>query len=237
MTYRDDVSALRARIDEHQKEIDRLQTEPRIRALEERLATLSAQQEQLGHPFSRGMKIVGLVVAVGALAGGWSLYEQAERARRDAQMASQQAVNASSRASDAFNGVQQLQAGVAALTALPATLPDFDPVVRPATVTATTGEAPVAKGGACTVTVIPARAGAGLNCQVRVQCGEKRIYGRKGVGYLVCGVEGRLPTYGKDEDPTGSGGDPRVELDLPSGRVVVSDEDPNYSVTIELDAR
>ena len=228
MTYRDDVVALRARIDRLQDQLDELDP-VRLDRIEQQQQALAQQRVSTPSWLKWAVGLAGLAM----LAGGFHLHEIVDEAERDADIAVSQATNAANLAS------QLRAATIPAVTA-----PDFDAVVRLGHVSSTNGEAPVAKGTACTVTVVPAIAGQGLNCQVRVQCGDHRIYGESGVGFVTCGIDDRRPNRARDDDPTPRAkpggepvvaGDPRLVLDLPKGTVVVSDAAPDFSVTIGLE--
>ena len=241
MTYRDDVAALRAEVDELRAELTELKSEARLDALDKRLSATLDRQAQLEPPFSRGLKIrVGVAAALLLGAGVW-LHERVEDVEGDAWVSDQNARNAMNRANAAFNRAQQ-QSNPYRPIPPPSVPPAFAPIVRRGEVTAVEGEAPVKKGAVCRVKVTSAAAGPELNCRVQIRCdatgepGEAAplIYGRTGKGYLLCGLSGGEVTYGKDEDPTGDAGDPKLELDLRNDRVVVADASPEYRVTIDL---
>lgn len=116
------------------------------------------------------------------------------------------------------------------ISSLPAApfVPAFAPVVRTGRVTSATGATSVQEGAACTVRVWSASSGP-LNCKIHVRCGDSTLYGPG--SYAVCGMDGAMPDVAIDEDPSGAAtandrGDPRLEMRLMAGRVVVSDGPP-----------
>jgi len=244
MTYRNDSAALRARIEE-------LDTE--AAALREQLGEQSVLLAGLSKEMSalrqrRGLEVTrrvwcaaGAVLVAIAITLGVT-YEAASdaddrswRAEAQASQAQNQANNAHSLADGAHDLARQALAlaGGPPIAGQPSP-PKFDPVVRAGRVGSVTGNAPVSEADACTVTVVSRYGGDDLNCQVDIRCGEQTIYGSQNMGYLICNIEDGRPTFGRDHDPTLVGGDPKLELDLAGDRVVVSDTEPDFSVTIVL---
>ena len=95
----------------------------------------------------------------------------------------------------------------------------------------TTGDAPTASGETCRVSVA-ASDQARNNCQVQVRCGETLIYGDAERGYARCVGS---PVHAHDKLPSEKDSDPRLDLVVARGRLVISDErHGEWSVTIGL---
>lgn len=76
-------------------------------------------------------------------------------------------------------------------------------------------------GEVCTVRREPAFIGSGYDCRVEVRCGDRMLYGATPeTGYLRCG--GRRVM--RDRQFTAADGDPKLELDLRSGTVIVEEQ-------------
>ena len=105
------------------------------------------------------------------------------------------------------------------------------------TVAAATGKTSVKAGDSCDVSVTPnAEFGKGspYNCRVVVKCGPKVLYGWESAGYTNCETEEGMPTTANDPWGTATDSDPIVEVDLPRNRVVVRDDNPASTYTIEI---
>ena len=76
--------------------------------------------------------------------------------------------------------------------------------------------------------------GAVLNCRIRVLCGGDVVYGLADAGYNSCHAEGGRFVFARDRHGTRADGDPRMHFDLDSGRVVVSDDQPDVEVEVDL---
>jgi hypothetical protein len=240
VTYREDTAALRARIAELEGELSHLRS--RIEKTEVLEAAVDAQEKRIGQlEAQRGIRLsrrlswgAGLL-ASGLVVATFVLYFEVEEARHDASAARMGSSSALGQANMAAMNAQQALNAAQRLQSKPE--PSFPPVVRKGTVAATTGEAPVSQDAACTVTVIGRSGGNGLNCRVEVRCADEIIYGKPGVGYLICNIDasGR-PTFGRDGGFTSENKDPKIELDLANDRVVVSDDQPSlYTVEIALE--
>jgi hypothetical protein len=109
-------------------------------------------------------------------------------------------------------------------------------------VAAATGKTSVRAGDACEVSVTPVPAfpkSSPFNCRVIVRCGHKVLYGWEDSGYTNCETEDGMPTRANDPWGTAKDTDPIVEVDLPHNRVVVRDDNPvsTYSIEITWPAR
>lgn len=107
------------------------------------------------------------------------------------------------------------------------------PVVHRGRVIAARGPTVARVGDTCTVEVTRTD-GAYSNCRLRVRCREDLVYGLSGAGYNHCRVEGDELVFAQDADGTRRDGDPRLYFDLRAGRVIVSDDDPDVEVLIDL---
>lgn len=112
------------------------------------------------------------------------------------------------------------------------------PVVRNGRVSEATASAPMAPGANCTVSTATCDgASPGVpHCRAEIRCGNIPLYGGGAMGRVACEESG-APQRALDNDATPIDGDPRLELDIPAGRVVVSDttSDEHWTVTIRLD--
>lgn len=88
-------------------------------------------------------------------------------------------------------------------------------------------------GDTCTVEVARAD-GSYLNCRIRVRCHDDLVYGLSGAGYNHCRVEGDELVFAQDTTGTRRDGDPRLFFDLRTGRVIISDDDPDVEVLVDL---
>ena len=111
--------------------------------------------------------------------------------------------------------------------------PTGEPTVYPARVVAARGPTMAEVGGRCEVEV-QAADGAQLNCRIRVRCNEDLVYGLSGAGFNHCRREGDLLVFAHDHSGTRRDGDPRMFFDLRAGRVIISDDDPDVEVLVDL---
>jgi len=80
------------------------------------------------------------------------------------------------------------------------------------------------RGAACTVRIAP-RTGR-FNCHIRVACGGKPLYGTDDTGFTDCAIAHRRPMRAHDPRGVAEEGDPKLEMDLGRGEVIVSNDDP-----------
>lgn len=93
------------------------------------------------------------------------------------------------------------------------------PLLRVGTVTESSGPSLPAVGDRCTVERIPVAAGA-FDCRVEVRCGGQTLYGDDlRAGFVQCGGQELV----RDPNPTAFDGDPAMTLDLAHGVVVLED--------------
>lgn len=115
--------------------------------------------------------------------------------------------------------------------------PTVEPVGEPTTylgrVVAARGPTMAEDGGECRVEVQRAD-GSYLNCRIRVRCNNDLIYGLSGAGYNNCRREGGRFVFANDHNGTRRDGDPRMFFDLNAGRIVISDDDPDVEVLVDL---
>ena len=100
------------------------------------------------------------------------------------------------------------------------------------------GERALDRAAACDVRVLPVRGG-GFNCLVRVMCGGEVLYpnAAQTAGYVGCEVAEGQATHALDSGSTAEDTDPRIEFDLRSGTVTVSDEGDGvqaFSATLQI---
>ncbi|MBX7192297.1 MAG: cytochrome c oxidase assembly factor 1 family protein [Sandaracinaceae bacterium] len=106
-------------------------------------------------------------------------------------------------------------------------------VTRTGSVTSVIGQAGVAVGDACTVSVIPT--GESQNCRVEVRCGSAALYGAtQSTGWLNCGLDATGAVVAHDTDPTPNGGDPTLDLRLGEHTVVITDQTQAGSWAVQL---
>ena len=253
MAYRDDVAALRARCEALEEELARARAElvhldelEWERAyLEERAADLERQLFELRSQIdprngemlvmSAARRASALFAALSiALLGGFTLHMIALAQQR------QMMATCSWDEPDRFVYMptiddRGLGVAQASYPLGPATPAGARSVSRVGQVVATTGPAPVPAGASCVVSAVPTVTDVGFNCRVTVTCDDQVVYGGPMRGYLVCGYDGDLPSAGEDDGITRVDGDPRMTLDLPHDRVIVSDgPDGAYSLSIRL---
>jgi hypothetical protein len=105
------------------------------------------------------------------------------------------------------------------------------------TVAQASGRTSVKTGDSCEVSVTPVsdfQKSSPYNCRVVVRCGPKVIYGWEGSGYTNCETDRGIPTRANDPWGTAKDTDPIVEMDLPRSRVVVRDDNPDSTYSIEI---
>ncbi|MCA9605255.1 MAG: hypothetical protein KC619_06660 [Myxococcales bacterium] len=111
--------------------------------------------------------------------------------------------------------------------------PMGEPTVYPGRVVAARGPTMARDGGRCEVEV-QAADGAYLNCRIRIRCNDDLVYGLSGAGFNNCRQEGERFVFANDHDGTRRDGDPRMFFDLHAGRIVISDDDPDVEVLVDL---
>lgn len=92
------------------------------------------------------------------------------------------------------------------------------------------------EGDRCDIEV-QAADGLRLNCRIRVRCSGDTIYGLAGAGFNDCRRDGDTLVFAHDHHGTRRDGDPRMFFDLRAGRLIVSDDDPDVEVLIDLMTR
>lgn len=108
-----------------------------------------------------------------------------------------------------------------------------EPIVYPARVVAARGPTMAEEGGRCEVEVQDAD-GTYLNCRVRVRCNRDLVYGLRGAGFNHCRRHAGRIVFAHDHSGTRRDGDPRMFFDLEAGRVIISDDDPDVEVLVDL---
>lgn len=239
MEHEDDSQDLAAQVEKLTQQVEELR----------KLASTGAPPIHRQRPFQI---VVGVfAVAIGILF--YLVFANAGQAKNDVEWARAETHTVRQMATQAQNGAIRLESRVQMLEARPVPrpavpevkphVPQFSTVVRSGKVKSVTGDAPVAKGDTCTLSVKSAYGGSGLNCRAHLRCGDKVLYGKGLGGFLVCNIDDGKPTFARDEDPSSGGssgdlGDPRFELDLPKNRAVVSDgPTPEFSVEVALEVR
>lgn len=116
-------------------------------------------------------------------------------------------------------------------------LPDVEvvgePIVHRGRVVVARGPTLARTGDTCSIEVMRAD-GVYLNCRIRVRCNGDLVYGLSGAGYNHCRLEGDELVFAQDSSGTRRDGDPRLYFDLRAGRVIVSDDDPDVEVLVDL---
>ncbi|MBX3276113.1 MAG: hypothetical protein KF729_38025 [Sandaracinaceae bacterium] len=124
-----------------------------------------------------------------------------------------------------------------ALFACGGTLPPVEPVGEPTLyagrVVAARGPTMARGGGRCEIEVQRAD-GAYLNCRIRIRCNDDLVYGLSGAGFNNCREAGDRFVFAHDHEGTRRDGDPRMFFDLEAGRVIISDDDPDVEVLVDL---
>lgn len=96
---------------------------------------------------------------------------------------------------------------------------EVTPLVRSGTVIEMSGPQVVAAGESCTVERIPVHAGP-FDCRIEVRCGEQTLYGHDPrTGFVRCAGQELV----RDGNITAFDGDPAMTLDLAQGTVTVED--------------
>lgn len=111
--------------------------------------------------------------------------------------------------------------------------PIGEPTVYMGRVVAARGPTMARDGGRCMVEVQRAD-GAYLNCRIRIRCNDDLVYGLSGAGFNNCRQEGPAFVFAHDHNGTRRDGDPRMFFDLHSGRIIISDDDPDVEVLVDL---
>lgn len=111
--------------------------------------------------------------------------------------------------------------------------PVGDPTTYRGRVVRSHGPTMARDGGECSVEVQRAD-GTYLNCRIRIRCSGDLVYGLSGAGFNNCRREGELFVFAHDHNGTRRDGDPRMFFDLRSGRIVISDDDPDVEVLVDL---
>ena len=88
-------------------------------------------------------------------------------------------------------------------------------------------------GDTCTIEVVSTDSSI-LNCRIRVRCSGDTVYGVGDGGYNDCRQSGERFIFANDHDGTRRDGDPRMYFDLEAGRIIVSDDDPDEEVLVDL---
>lgn len=117
--------------------------------------------------------------------------------------------------------------------ALQEVTPVGPPTVYAGRVVAARGPTMARTGESCTVEVRATDA-AYLNCRIRIRCSGDLAYGLTGAGYNNCRVEHERFVFAHDHSGTRRDGDPRMFFDLEAGRVIISDDDPDVEVLVDL---
>jgi len=129
---------------------------------------------------------------------------------------------------------------LAALGGCGAAPPPVEPVGEPTTypgrVVVSRGPTMSERGDLCSVEV-QAADGAFLNCRIRIRCSGDRVYGLSGAGFNHCRRDGDRLVFAHDHEGTRRDGDPRMFFDLAAGRIIISDDDPDVEVLVDLMSR
>ncbi len=111
--------------------------------------------------------------------------------------------------------------------------PTGEPVLYRGRVVAARGPTVARTGDSCIVEVQEAD-GLYLNCRIRIRCHGDLVYGLSGAGFNNCRRTGDDFVFAHDSSGTRRDGDPRMFFDLEAGRVIVSDDDPDEEVLVDL---
>jgi len=124
--------------------------------------------------------------------------------------------------------------GLASCGATPVTVEvTGEPTLYQARVVAARGPTMAENGSVCSVEVQSAD-GATLNCRIRIRCNDDLVYGLSGAGYNNCRRAGERFIFAHDTAGTRRDGDPRMFFDLEAGRIIISDDDPDVEVLVDL---
>ena len=215
MTHRDELLALKARVEAQEREIDEAKSEIELlhaahahktreaEALRRELAALrddggvgepDADDEPIPRPeLGRSLRFAAIGLGI-AMIGSMMLSVAAARHAR-------------------VQRARMLHAPPLAMAS------DVTPLIRHGEVVGTTGPEVLAVGDRCTVERTPVAAGR-FDCRVEVRCGDQTLYGADPrTGYVRC--DGREIV--RDPDTTAFDGDPAMTLDLAHGYVTVED--------------
>lgn len=113
--------------------------------------------------------------------------------------------------------------------------PVGEPVLHRAIVVRSLGSAPAEEGDDCALEVTRVT-GDYFNCRIRVSCRGEVLYGLPGAGYNRCELDGEDVRSARDRSGTRRDGDPKLDLDLAHGRVIVSDRDPDMELVLAVEA-
>lgn len=112
------------------------------------------------------------------------------------------------------------------------------PSIRSGHVSDATPSAPFAPNAPCTIATMACDgATPGVpHCRAEIRCGGVALYGGGATGRIACESNG-APLRASDFEATPIDGDPRLDMDLTTGRIIVSDttDDERWSNTIALD--
>ena len=108
-----------------------------------------------------------------------------------------------------------------------------EPIVYRGRVVTARGPTMARTGETCSVEVVRANGGY-LNCRIRIRCSGDLVYGLSGAGYNNCRQDGDELVFANDSNGTRRDGDPRMFFDLESGRIIISDDDPDVEVLVDL---
>ncbi len=111
--------------------------------------------------------------------------------------------------------------------------PMGEPTLYPGRVVAARGPTMAQDGGRCTIEVQEAD-GSYLNCRIRIRCNGDLVYGLSGAGFNNCRRDGPTFVFAHDSSGTRRDGDPRMFFDLMAGRVIISDDDPDVEVLVDI---
>ncbi len=121
--------------------------------------------------------------------------------------------------------------------------PAMQPDVRTvsATVTATTGAAPVAVGTTCQFVVErhPRPDPPGFWCRAQISCGGVLLYGGPSAGFFPCELyeQPRRDVVGRDDDTTAADTDAAMSLDTRQGTLSIRDDTSGPHGVYSLEAR
>ncbi len=102
----------------------------------------------------------------------------------------------------------------------------FAPRLFSASVEEALGDTPVSAGTRCDVLVAATDIDM-LDCRVTITCNDEILYGGDNQGYLPCDVLDGEPTTGEDLSGVEDDGDPMLDMDLPSGHLIVTNDRPS----------
>lgn len=111
--------------------------------------------------------------------------------------------------------------------------PTGEPTLYRGRVVASRGPTMARTGDTCMVEV-QGTDGGYLNCRIRVRCSGDLVYGLSGAGFNNCRQSGDDFVFAHDHSGTRRDGDPRMFFDLEAGRVIISDDDPDVEVLVDL---